>query len=94
MDCALYHFAVSFAVLAVVLVGLGVVAWILDQLADPAFGRRENRPGDYPRLVEAAQEVIRVSDEFVEETGLKHGDPLTDAVNELRALLRDLGEEL
>ena len=45
MDCALYHFAVSFAVLAVVLIGLGVVAWILDQVADPAFGRRENRPG-------------------------------------------------
>ena len=51
------------------------------------------RANAYPRLVEAAQEVIRVSDEFVEETGLKHGDPLTDAVDELRALLRDLGEE-
>ena len=40
MDCALYHFAVSFAVLAVVLICIGVVAWILDQVADPAFGRR------------------------------------------------------
>ena len=42
------------------------------------------RANAYPRLVEAAQEVIRVSDEFV---------PLTDAVDELRALLRELGEK-
>ena len=51
------------------------------------------RVNAYPRLVEAVKEIIRVSDEFVADTGLKHGDPLTDAVDAARALLRELGEE-
>mgnify|MGYP001566356802 CR=1 FL=1 len=41
-------------------------------------------------IAEAAQLVLDVSDQFVEDTGLKHGDPLTDAVNKLRKSLKEL----
>lgn len=40
-------------------------------------------------LRDALRKVIKVSDDFVKETGLKHGDPLTDAVDEARDVLAD-----
>jgi hypothetical protein len=52
-------------------------------------GRKELE-AERDALIKALRKVIRVSDEFVEETGLKHGDPLTDAVDEARALIARL----
>ena len=41
-------------------------------------------------IAEAAQLTVDVSDQFVEDTGLKHGDPLTDAMDKLREALKGL----
>jgi hypothetical protein len=46
----------------------------------------------YPKLVEALAEFIDASDQFVEDTGLKHGDLITDKAESARAILRELGE--
>jgi len=48
---------------------------------------RKELEAENAALKKILAEIIRVSDEFVEETGLKHGDPLTDAVDKARAFL-------
>ena len=45
------------------------------------------------QLVEALRGLLVASDRFVQDTGLKHGDLITDRADEARVLLRSLGEE-
>jgi hypothetical protein len=48
---------------------------------------RKELEAERDALAKVLRKVIRVSDEFVKETGLQHGDPLTDAVDEARDVL-------
>ncbi len=45
------------------------------------------------KLVEQSQKMLDASDRFVADTGLKHGDPITDAAEELRKALAALDAE-
>ena len=59
-----------------------------DDLLYEAARELERLEGNRDELRTVLRKIVRVSDEFVKDTGMKHGDPLTDAVDAARPLIK------